>query len=56
MLSNNINHNNPDAVISTGHRVNRSKECFEVRFSIHSHKHSLDSQKIRSVRLAKANF
>lgn len=50
------NHYNPDAVISAGHRVNRSKECFEAHFSTHSHENSLDSQKNRSVRFAKANF
>ncbi len=50
------NHYNSDAVISMKYRINHSKECFEVHSSIHSHEHSLDSQKIRSVRSTKANF
>ena len=50
------NHYNSDAVISMEYRINQSKECFEVHFSIHSHEHSLDSQKNRSVRFAKTDF
>ena len=49
MLSYNTNHYNPDAVISMEYRINQSKECFELYYSIHL-------QKIRSVRFAKANF
>ena len=56
-----IDHYNPDAVISVGDHVNSIlatciKGLLEVRFSIHSHEHSFDSQKICSIRFAKANF